>query len=483
MTAGPAVGPPDRSWVAAIHTSENDRHPIGSGVVVDTRRVLTCAHVVRPENTVREALWVAFPMYQGNFTAWRRVAQVRLPTMADFLHVADVAVLELAEEVPAGILPAPLRSPKLDQITALRWWAYGFPGGDPIGDSAHGEISEVLGFGWVRLRTDKDSSYRVSQGFSGGGLWCPEYQAVIGLVAQANQDGDGRAITLFQIDRCMPEEKLLELATWSADQAGEAALAAWGWELSIDPEAGRHWRPRARGVTRESERGFRFRGRTAALTEIRDWLDADRVEPGALVVTGDPGAGKSAVLGRIITTADPAIRRELPPDDQAVKASVGSVACAVHAKGKTALDVAVEIARAASAPLPADVDELVPAIRETLAERPGRRFTVIIDATAAVLRRPCHITGGPKPGPAAPADASGRHGVPDRPRGDVHDHRGGLRPRRRLPQDDPRPALQSGVGVGCGFPRHPHDLEGAQRPAVGGVRLHAGRPAPARQWR
>jgi WD40 repeat protein len=366
--------------VAAIHTSENDRHPIGSGVVVDTRRVLTCAHVVRPENTVREALWVAFPMYQGNFTAWRRVAQVRLPTMADFLHVADVAVLELAEEVPAGILPAPLRSPKLDQITALRWWAYGFPGGDPIGDSAHGEISEVLGFGWVRLRTDKDSSYRVSQGFSGGGLWCPEYQAVIGLVAQANQDGDGRAITLFQIDRCMPEEKLLELATWSADQAGEAALAAWGWELSIDPEAGRHWRPRARGVTRESERGFRFRGRTAALTEIRDWLDADRVEPGALVVTGDPGAGKSAVLGRIITTADPAIRRELPPDDQAVKASVGSVACAVHAKGKTALDVAVEIARAASAPLPSDVDELVPAIRETLAERPGRRFTVIIDA-------------------------------------------------------------------------------------------------------
>jgi WD40 repeat protein len=361
--------------VAAIHESEDDYQPLGCGVVVDTRRVLTCAHVVRLKNAVIEPLWVAFPMSEGDFTVRRRVARVRLPKM---VKVADVAVLELAEEVPAGVVPAPLRSPKLDQVTDLRWWAHGFADGDPLGHSAHGKIGGVLGYGWVRL--DTDSRYQVAKGFSGTGLWSPDYQAVIGLVGQANERGDGRAITLFQIDRCMPEEKLLALATWSVEQAGETALAAWGWQLSTDPEARRHWRPRARGVARDSERGYRFRGRTAALTAIRDWLDANGVERRVLVVTGNPGVGKSAVLGRIVTTADPTVRKQLPPDDQAVKATVGSVACAVHAKGKTALDIATEIARAASAPLPTVVDDLAPAIRQTLAERPRRRFNLILDA-------------------------------------------------------------------------------------------------------
>src|SRR5207248_6306090 len=95
--------------------------------------------------------------------------------------------------------------------------------------------------------------------------------------------------------------------------------------------------------------------------------------------TGSPGVGKSAVLGRIVTTADVEMRAALPADDDAVRASVGSVACAVHAKGKTALDVAMEIARAASAPLPDTVDGVLAGLREALAER-GRRFNLIIDA-------------------------------------------------------------------------------------------------------
>jgi hypothetical protein len=70
----------------------------------------------------------------------------------------------------------------------------------------------------------------------------------------------------------------------------------------------------------------------------------------------------------------------LPADDQAVRASVGSVGCAVHAKAKTALEVAEEIARAASARLPGDPSDLAPAVRDALGRRGGRRFNVIIDA-------------------------------------------------------------------------------------------------------
>lgn len=134
------------------------------------------------------------------------------------------------------------------------------------------------------------------------------------------------------------------------------------------------------GVSIDSERGYRFRGRAAALHRIVAWLDRDKPDRRVLVVTGSPGVGKSAVLGRIVTTADTTIRASLPRGDEAVRASVGSVGCAVHAKAKTALEVAEEIARAASARLPKDTGDLLPAIREVLDEHGGRRFNVIIDA-------------------------------------------------------------------------------------------------------
>ena len=179
---------------------------------------------------------------------------------------------------------------------------------------------------------------------------------------------------------CFPEEKLSNLTQWMASDAGETALAAWGWVLGQDPEGARHWRPKGRGVSADSERGFRFRGRSAALTAISGWLDHNHAERRALVVTGSPGAGKSAVLGRIVTTADPIAAAALPDSDPAVRASPHSVACAVHAKGKTALEVAVEIARAASAMLPDRVEDFAPAMRTALARRGGRRFNVLIDA-------------------------------------------------------------------------------------------------------
>ncbi|MGW4541677.1 WD40 repeat domain-containing protein [Streptomyces chartreusis] len=81
-----------------------------------------------------------------------------------------------------------------------------------------------------------------------------------------------------------------------------------------------------------------------------------------------------------MTTSDPAIAASLPPGDTAVRAVERSVACAVHAKGKTALEVAAEIARAASARLPVEVTDLAPDLRTAL-ERTGRSgFTVVIDA-------------------------------------------------------------------------------------------------------
>ena len=371
-TADRFTHPPADSWVAAVHASEDDAEPIGTAVVIDASRVLTCAHVVASEDgTAREPLWVSFPKTDR----WprRRVAAV---TVAYSPPVRDLAVLVLAEPVPAGVEAAPLRFPRPADLAGRAWWAFGFPGRDPVGDAADGVVGAALALGWVRL--DSQSSHLARPGFSGGGLWSPDYQAVVGVVGKAH--GEGRAVTLHQADLCFPHHQLAALAGWSAEAAGEVALQQWGWTLARDPEGVRHWRPRARGVSIDSERGYRFRGRAAALHRIVAWLDRGEPDRRVLVVTGSPGVGKSAVLGRIVTTADTTIRAALPPGDQGVRAGVGSVGCAVHAKAKTALEVAEEIARAASARLPKDTGDLVPAIREVLDEHGGRRFNVIIDA-------------------------------------------------------------------------------------------------------
>ncbi len=122
----------------------------------------------------------------------------------------------------------------------------------------------------------------------------------------------------------------------------------------------------------DSERGWRFRGRTAALTRITSWLDRPVPDRRVLAITGSPGAGKSAVLGRIVTTSDREIAKRLPGSDPWVRATVGSVGCAVHVKSKTALDVATKIARAAPARRPAEPKDVAPAVREALEDRGGR---------------------------------------------------------------------------------------------------------------
>lgn len=352
------VRPGTDSWVASIHLSEDDLTPLGGGVLIDARRVLTCAHLVMN----RDNLWVAFPRAEKAAGVVRRRAE-RIVVPAGRYAVQDLALLVLAEPVPPGVTAARLRCPSPSVLAGLRWWAYGFPGEDHLGNSADGIIGAALAYGWIRL--DALSRYQVERGFSGGGLWSPDYQAVIAVVGQANDRGDGRAITLHQADASFP---------------GEQLQTSWVWALSGDPEAARHWRPRARGVSIDSEQGYRFRGRTATLQAITGWLDRRQIDRRVLMVTGSPGAGKSAVLGRIVTTADPREVSELPSSDTAVRASPGSVACAVHAKGKTALEVATEIARAASAALPDQLEDLAPAVRAVLAGRKDRRFNVIIDS-------------------------------------------------------------------------------------------------------
>ncbi|SNT38362.1 WD40 repeat [Asanoa hainanensis] len=329
------AAPPSFPWVVAIHGSAESPTPIGAGVVVAPDRVLTCAQLVRP----RDELWVGFPLAGPGRTRVRQVVH-----SSD----SDLALLALDGPVPESVRPARVRIAPLDKLTGRPWWSFGFPDHDPAGRETRGTVGDAFDTGQVRL-----VSTGLAPGFAGAPLWSPDYQAVVGLVVQAATagpaGGDGRAAGLAD---ALPDLKLGALARWRLDAAGERAGAAWGWT-----------------------RTDAFRGRAAVLRVVGDWLDRPGPDGRLLLVTGAPGVGKSAVLGRLVTAADAAAAR-LDPGDTAAR---GSVACAVHAAGKDALAVATEIAVAASAALPAVPGDLLPHLRERLATRPDR-FNLVIDA-------------------------------------------------------------------------------------------------------
>jgi Trypsin-like peptidase domain len=172
------AGPPVDAWVVAIHASEDDFPPLGTGVVIAERRVLTCAHVVRREGAVRSQLWVAFPKGDDPLAPRVPVAKVQVAEAA----VADLAVLRLAVPVPAGVVAAPLRCPKPVDLVGRRWWAFGSAGGDPLAMSLMGPSAPRwvtaglrLGCGWTPTRgiTSSAVSAAVACGRPTTGPWSP----------------------------------------------------------------------------------------------------------------------------------------------------------------------------------------------------------------------------------------------------------------------------------------------------------------------
>jgi len=182
-TGGVLTGPARAGWVAMVHGARDQFTPLGAGVAIDRHRVLTCAHVVRARHEAGAALWVAFPMSEDPHASQSCVAQVRMDARPE----VDLAVLELAEELPPEVEPAELRCPRPADLRGKgnrgkQWWAFGFANRDPRGTRRTGR--------WVRHWGSAGSGWTPGPGttccpgFSGTGLWSPDYQAVVGIVGQ-----------------------------------------------------------------------------------------------------------------------------------------------------------------------------------------------------------------------------------------------------------------------------------------------------------
>ena len=108
--------------------------------------------------------------------------------------------------------------------------------------------------------------------------------------------------------------------------------------------------------------GDLFHGRRVALDRIQGWLTA-REPPGQpLVVTGQPGAGKSAVLARAALS---------------VEAEHGGPGLAFHARAATIGDFLTALADLAGIDTPASADELVTGLADLSGQSPAR---VVLDA-------------------------------------------------------------------------------------------------------
>ena len=152
------------------------------------------------------------------------------------------------------------------------------------------------------------------------------------------------------------------------------------WRLS-QSDAAAHFELAARGIE-VGVTGWFFCGRKRLLRELVDWLIT--VDTGVRVVTGPPGTGKSAVVGRLATLSDPEYRQEAIKVGAVEEGAdavplLGSIDVAAHAKGKTLDDCArvlasglnIELGQKASV----DVDLLVGEIGKL-----GRKVTLLIDA-------------------------------------------------------------------------------------------------------
>jgi len=112
-----------------------------------------------------------------------------------------------------------------------------------------------------------------------------------------------------------------------------------------------HFEARSRGVPPfGNPSGWHFTGRAVALSEIVKWLSGlTTLDTRARIVTGGPGSGKSALLGRLVAMSHPELRSRIPQSvfDRAPAGTVcpaGVLAAYIYARGRTIDEIAAEVA-------------------------------------------------------------------------------------------------------------------------------------------
>jgi len=147
----------------------------------------------------------------------------------------------------------------------------------------------------------------------------PTDERQVELLVRAMGGGEDEAVEAVRLFQAAVPPKTAASRPAGADRVDEMIAAAWST----------HWVPSATGGG-PSGPGSGFCGRSAAMQHLAAWLAAPE-DRRPRVVTGDPGSGKSAVLARTLL--------DVSEDGHL------SVVAAVHARGRTLVEVVAIIAR------------------------------------------------------------------------------------------------------------------------------------------
>jgi vWA-MoxR associated protein C-terminal domain/Trypsin-like peptidase domain/vWA-MoxR associated protein middle region 0/Effector-associated domain 2 len=191
-------------WHARIIGAQG---PVGGGVLVDSRRIVTCAHVIAealrlddlaqappglvtidfpqcPESELRTAVirpegW--FPGNPGSGTG-------------------DLAMLEVLGDEVRSTRPAPLRY--ASRAAGRTFGVLGHPAGHDLGTWARATLTGVGGPGreWVQVDAVAPTGTRIQPGFSGAGLVDEEDGTVIGVVVVADRAPQNKVAWMIPVE-------------------------------------------------------------------------------------------------------------------------------------------------------------------------------------------------------------------------------------------------------------------------------------------
>jgi len=308
----------------------------GSAVLVDERHLLTARHNVEPRSTRTSTppdIRVVFPQFGDDGYG---VTVLDLPNSA-----VDVAILQLADDkgVPArpiGVwagrrLPAQVR-------------VFGYPLAEraPTGVWRDFAVSGATTTGLQQLTWTSGAG--TSRGHSGGPVVDMATCLLVGILSSGSVQG--------QFDRFVPVTVIESV--WPGLRRPWLITGARS-HVRLDGTAQRsHWRG-----------GDGFMGRAEALDAIERWLAAVPGQGRPLLITGQPGAGKSAVLARAVLNLE------------ATSSSSGVI---FHARGGNATDFLDAVAAALGAPPSAGrgIGDLLDWLDHQ--QVPPGRLAVIVDA-------------------------------------------------------------------------------------------------------
>ena len=298
----------------------NDRL-VGSAVLVSDHLALTCAH------TVAEKLSSGWKLTDARIVLHFGIGDVEVSASnIHFVDDLDAAVFEVTGTSNL-VLPKPLdlwpaRRPPHEVSM------FGFPESDPTMEGVWRDYTVAESTALRLVQLDWSKSMGSFEGQSGGPVIDRKSHQVVGLIQSGAREG--------AFDRFLPVHRIA--AVWPG------LRLPW---MFAGLQAREHVLRRGRGG-HQLGRGGNFYGREAALRRVDEWLCTQACPGRPLVITGRPGAGKSAVLGRAVLNASARI-------------DVGS-GLFFHARGSTAKEFFDAVSSFVGAPPSEGADALVEAV-------------------------------------------------------------------------------------------------------------------------